>query len=180
MNCTCDCMACSSNSYRPEVLDHNYNQWKCIALTSIACFFAQIIHHFAQSVWFHRCHQQASVKVTIVIFQTCFHLLLPFLNSLLLCVLGLMYISDNKLHSNNHVNHCIQQILKHYDASMWRTSLVAVLTVCANNCSQYFKFRSRYQLGYSVSYVNKSRRFFSHLPVAIDLFFGFNKTLQKC
>ena len=76
---------------------------------------------------------------------------------------GWVFISDNTSHSNNHVNHYLQQIHEHYDAYYVQNDFghIAVLTVWADNCSEQFK--SRYQLGWSVLYVNKTTLQVIHL-----------------
>ena len=70
---------------------------------------------------------------------------------------GWIFISDNTSHSNNHVNHYLQQIHEHYDAYYLQHDFghITVLTVWADNCSEQFK--SCYQLGWSVLYVNNTR-----------------------
>ena len=76
---------------------------------------------------------------------------------------GWVFISDNTSHSNNHVNHYLQQIHEHYDAYYVQNDFghIAVLSVWADNCSEQFK--SRYQLGWSVLYVNKTTLQVIHL-----------------
>ena len=76
---------------------------------------------------------------------------------------GWVFISDNTSHSNNHVNHYLQQIHEHYDAFYVQNDFghISVLTVWADNCSEQFK--SRYQLGWSVLYVNKTTLDVIHL-----------------
>ena len=63
---------------------------------------------------------------------------------------GWIFISDNTSHSNNHVNHYLQQIHKHYNSYYMQNDFgsISVLTVWAVNCSEHFK--SRYQLGWPV------------------------------
>ena len=67
-----------------------------------------------------------------------------------------MFISDNTSHSNNHVNYYLQPSHEHYDAYYVQHDCghIGVLTVWADNCSEQFK--SRYQLGWSVLYVNET------------------------
>ena len=69
---------------------------------------------------------------------------------------GWIFISDNTSHSNNHVNHYLQQIHEHYDAFYVQHDFghISTLTVWADNCTKQFK--SRYQLGWSILYVNKT------------------------
>ena len=69
---------------------------------------------------------------------------------------GWIFISDNISHSNNHVNHYLQQIHEHYDAFYLQHDFVHISTrtVWADNCTEQFK--SRYQLGWSILYVNKT------------------------
>ena len=69
---------------------------------------------------------------------------------------GWVFISDNTSHSNNRVNHYLQQIHEHYDAYYVQNDFghISVLTVWADNCSEQFK--SQYQLGWSVLYINKT------------------------
>ena len=76
---------------------------------------------------------------------------------------GWIFISDNTSHSNNQVNHYLQQIHEHYDAYYVQNDFghIGVLTVWADNCSEQFK--SRYQLGWSVLYVNKTSLQIIHL-----------------
>ena len=76
---------------------------------------------------------------------------------------GWVFISDNTSHSNNHVNHYLQQIHEHYDAYYVQNDFghISVLTVWADNCSEQFK--SRYQLGWSVLYINKTTLEVIHL-----------------
>ena len=79
------------------------------------------------------------------------------------CLPGWIFISDNTSHSNNQVNHYLQQIHEHYDAYYVQNDFghIGVLTVWADNCSEQFK--SRYQLGWSVLYVNKTSLQIIHL-----------------
>ena len=95
-------------------------------------------------------------------FKLSFTFLIHFQNFPLTCP-GWIFISDNTSHSNNHVNHYIQQIHEHYDAFYVQNNFghIAVLTVWADNCSEQFK--SRYQLGWSVLYVNKTTLQVIHL-----------------
>ena len=74
-----------------------------------------------------------------------------------------MFISDNTSHSNNHVNHYLQQIHERYDAFYVQNDFghISVLTVWADNCSEQFK--STYQLGWSVLNVNKTTLDVIHL-----------------
>ena len=76
---------------------------------------------------------------------------------------GWIFISDNTSHSNNHVNHYLQQIHEQYDAYFLQHDFghITVLTVWADNCSEQFK--SRYQLGWSVLYVNNTTLEVIHL-----------------
>ena len=76
---------------------------------------------------------------------------------------GWVFISDNTSHSNNHVNHYLQQIHEHYDAYYVQNDFghISVLTVWADNCSEQFK--SRYQLGWCVLYINKTSLEVIHL-----------------
>ena len=76
---------------------------------------------------------------------------------------GWVFISDNTSHSNNHVNHYLQQIHEHYDAYYVQNDFgnISVLTVWTDNCSEQFK--SRYQLGWSVLYINKTTLEVIHL-----------------
>ena len=61
------------------------------------------------------------------------------------------------------MNHYLQQIHEHYDAYYVQNDFghISVLTVWADNCSEQFK--SRYQLGWSVLYVNKTTLDVIHL-----------------
>ena len=79
------------------------------------------------------------------------------------CLPGWIFISDNTSHSNNQVNHYLQQIHEHYDAYYVQNDFghIGVLTVWADNCSEQFK--SRYQPGWSVLYVNKTSLQIIHL-----------------
>ena len=83
---------------------------------------------------------------------TCFVIFSPFASWI--------FISDNSSHSNNHVNHYLQQIHEHYYMQHGFSS-ISVLTVWADNCSEQFK--SRYQLGWSVLYVNNTTLDVIHL-----------------
>ena len=76
---------------------------------------------------------------------------------------GWVFIADNTSHSNNHVNHYLQQIHEHYDAYYVQNDFghISVLTVWADNCSEQFK--SRYQLGWCVLYINKTSLEVIHL-----------------
>jgi hypothetical protein len=68
---------------------------------------------------------------------------------------GWIFVSDDNSHSNNCVNHYLQQIREHYQAfyTMNDFELIYSMTVWADNCTEQFK--SRFQIGWAALYVNK-------------------------
>ena len=70
------------------------------------------------------------------------------------CLPGWIFISDNTSHSNNKVNHYLQQIHEHYDACYVQNDFGHVIAL---------SIKSRYQLGWSVLYINKTTLEVIHL-----------------
>jgi len=66
---------------------------------------------------------------------------------------GWIFISDNTSHSNNHVNHYLQ-IHEHYDACYVQNDFGHIIAL---------SIKSRYQLGWSVLYINKTTLKVIHL-----------------
>ena len=67
-----------------------------------------------------------------------------------------IFISDNTSHSYNHINHYLQQIHEHYDTFYVQHNFghISTHTAWADNCTEQFK--SQYQLGWSILYVNET------------------------
>jgi hypothetical protein len=76
---------------------------------------------------------------------------------------GWIFVSDDNSHSNNCVNHYLQQIHEHYQAfyTMNDFERIYSMTVWADNCTEQFK--SRFQIGWAALYVNKSALEVIHL-----------------